>query len=322
MKIEKVATTRNFLDWPSNDLVYEWEDVFSDSLKVSLYYIKEGIYNKFVKRIPFINKVLPSNQNIFIYEMIPATHHHLWNKKNVLPCIIDFYLTKNILNKFYSSYKNNPVVFISSKEAYLFLKENNCPLNIMHLPLSISDKYKITSETRFDKKYDLLMMGRQNPILEDFTYKYAEKHKDFLYVYRKLVNKQFLYYTSKGECIGDINTRERYMQLMQQSRCGLYSTPGIDGGEKRTNGFNQVTPRFLELVVSGCHVIARYKTNADTDFYQLNEFSPSVETYEEFENLMDNARSNDVDMGKYAAYLSKHYTSERVESLQTLINKL
>lgn len=70
---------------------------------------------------------------------------------------------------------------------------------------------------------------------------------------------------------------------MRKGKMGLYSTPGIDGDESRTKGYHQVTPRFLELVATGCHIIARYSMNSDTEYYDLKSFSENIETYEQFE---------------------------------------
>ena len=162
-------------------------------------------------------------------------------------------------------------------------------------------------------------MGRQNPVLEGFLKQYIKEHPDLYYVYRELKDGKFNYYTNRGESLGDINTREKYMKLMRSARCGLYSTPGIDGGEKRTNGFSQVTPRFLELIACGCHVIARYKPNSDTDYYELERFSKPVDSYEQFERMLDEARSSEVDIQLYSSYLSKHYTSVRANQLREII---
>lgn len=318
MEIQRILTVRKYEKWPSFDLVYEWEDIYNKLLKIDFFFD----HKTKLKKIPLINNFFIPRENTFIYEMGPQTRFHIWNRKNIFPCIIDFFLKKENLNNFYHEYRKNPIVLLSSKEVFEFLQSNNCPLNIAHLPLSISDKYKIDKNTFFKKVYDLVMVGRQNPVLESYTKRYADSHPDFVYVYRKLQGSNFMYFTSDGKMLGNINTRDQYMQLLQKSRCGLYSTPGIDGGEKRTNGFNQVTPRFLELIACGCHIIARYKENADTDFYKLSDFSHSVETYEEFENLMDNARKKDIDMNKYVDYLSNHYTSNRAQMLKNIIDRL
>ncbi len=318
MEIRMIITTRGYETWPSADIMFEWEDVFSTSFGIPLY--KE---NKFVNRIPFLSSMLQTNTNAFRFDMSPLRKYSTNNKKNIVPCIIDFYIkNKEHLDKFYLNYSKNKVVFISSKEVYDYLKSLNCPLNIRHLPLSISDKYKIKSTNQYDKCYDLVMMGRQNPVLLNFVERYEKKHAGFRYVYRKQNGGFFYYYTSDGQFLGDINTREKYISLMQKSRIGLYSTPGIDGGEIRTNGFNQVTPRFLELLSCGCHVLARYPSNADTEFYELNKFSPNIEDYSTFEKEMDRCLSSDVDMKFYSEYLSKHYTSVRCKQMQQYLNEI
>lgn len=319
-----ILSKRQFESWPSYDLVYEWEDEISKILSVPIKDEHSYLYNRILKRIPLLTRVLQTNKDCFIFEMSPVVKNRINNKKNIIPCIIDYYLADKYLSDFIFSYIKNKIVCISSKEVYGYLIDRNVDshLNLFHLPLSISDKYEIKSDTTFEKKYDLVLMGRQNSVLESFLKRYVDEHRDFNYVYRKQIGKSFMYYTSKGECIGDINTRQKYMNLMRQAKCGLYATPGIDGGEKRTNGFNQVTPRFLELLACGCHIIARYPKNSDTQFFQIERFSKSIETYEEFEIALNYARENEVDMCKYSEYLSKHYTSQRAKLLSNLLKNL
>ena len=86
-----------------------------------------------------------------------------------------------------------------------------------------------------------------------------------------------------------------------------------------------MTPHFLEIIACGCHVLAHYPIGADgvdADYYEFKKFSPSIETYDEFENAMDCALSTDVDFEMYSSYLDKHYTSKRVEELKYLLKDL
>ena len=324
MELKYIDTCRKFEHWPSWDLVYEWEDILAEKLALEFDY-KKSWYNRKLRYVPLLNLFARHWNNTFCFEMTPGIYGtNLNNMKTVIPCIIDFFLTKESMPIFIRKYGNNKVVLLSSKESYDFvdeyLKQNKIKgFNIGHLALSISDKYAIDNDTRFEKKYDLVLMGRQNPVLESFLNQYIKIHPDLYYVYRELKDGKFTYYTNRGESLGDINTRDKYMKLMRSARCGLYSTPGMDGGEKRTNGFNQVTPRFLELIASGCHVIARYKPNSDTDYYELERFSKPVDSYEQFEHMLDEARSSDVDMQAYSSYLSKHYTSVRANQLMEII---
>jgi hypothetical protein len=319
MHIDYIRTQRKYQKWPSFDLVYEWEDMISKLLDIPL---KEESYlymrcNRLLKKLNINTSLLPFNKNYsLVFDMRAKTGSDLYNNKYVIPVIIDFYILKEELKKFYAAYSKVPFILVSSAEVIQFLKENHCPLKYYHFPLSISDKYRITANVNFEKKYDLALMGRQNPVLENFLQQYLKNYPQTTYIYRKLEKGRFLYYNNQEEFIGNIKEREQFISLMRQCKIGFYSTPGMDGGEIRTKGFNQVTPRFLELIASGCHVIARYKTNPDTDFYELSKFSPDIDTYEDFEKQMNIAMNKNIDYREYANYLENFYTSERVKTIK------
>lgn len=324
MFINRIFTERGWQKAPFYDIVYEWEDQLSSSLHADFFYAmkREKRENRWLRRLPLFGRLAYSNKNILVFDMDPLLST-IRNRQNVVPCIVDFFIKdQNLLKSFYEAYSKSKLVLASSKEVFEFLQHNGCPLNIVHWPLSISDIYKISKDTIFKKKYDLVLMGRQNPVLQQFVDRYASLHPEFTYVYRKQESGSFVYYSNRDEKVGEINTRVDYINLMRQAKTGLYATPGMDGGECRTNGFNQVTPRFLEYIACGCHVIARYESNSDTDYYELNQFSNSIESYEEFEAAMNYARTHEVDMCKYSEYLSKHYTSVRAKQLQEILMTL
>ena len=195
-------------------------------------------------------------------------------------------------------------------------------VNLRHLGLSLSDKYRFDPDKMFEKKYDLVSMGRTNPVLLSFLKQYAASHSNFTYVICHNENGKYIYYLNEKTYIGSLDTREDFLNMMRAGRIGLYATPGIDGGEKRTNGFSQVTPRLLEYLASGCHVIARYKKNSDTDFYEMDDLCPSVSNYDEFEKQINFALSHEVDMSKTCKYLEKHYTSTRAKQLIEILKEL
>ena len=324
MELKKIITRRELETWPSWDLVFEWEDIISHYLNLDLISDKRIRYNNYYKKLPLFLDILKPNKCSLVFEMKPQLINNRNNIKQIIPYIIDFYLKgKTDLQLFYSSYNKCPFVIISSFEVYNYLQQVSCPLHCIHLALSISDRYKINTNTRFEKPYDIVLMGRQNKVLLSYLEKYlGRSHQKILYIYRKQEGERFNYYSSDGEKIGDINTREKYITLLRKSKICFFSTPGIDGGEKRTNGFNQVTPRFLEFVSAGCHIIARYKQNADTDYFELSKFSPSVESFEDFEIMMDKCLNTEVDMDFYSNYLKKHYTSQRCFELNNIMMNL
>ena len=86
-----------------------------------------------------------------------------------------------------------------------------------------------------------------------------------------------------------------------------------------------MTPHFLEIIACGCHILAHYPTGTDgvdAKYYEFDKFSPSIETYEQFEFAMDNALSTEVDYQMYSSYLKKHCTSSRVKDLKDLLSRI
>jgi hypothetical protein len=246
----------------------------------------------------------------------------LITRRKVIPVIIDFFVSPSSLSRFCENYKEYDLVLISNLDAYNYLKKEQTPFKVAHFPLSLSDKYELKENTHFEKKYNLLLAGRTNPVLNGFLKQYVAKHPDFEYIFRKEENNHFVYYSNKTGFIGDFSTRKEFQELLRASKCAFYSTPGIDGDESRTNGFSPVTPRFLEFLAANCLVIARYPDNADTTYYELPSITPSIENYEAFEKIVDQYIQSEEIADEYVFYLKKHYTSERVKLLKNIMNTI
>lgn len=323
MIIKQIISKRYFRNWVSWNLVFEWEEVFKELLNTKFFNDRQlPIVGGIVRRFPFLSTLLPPYTNSFSFELGPWKDVVGRNKSNIVPCIVDFYLKdENDLKMFYKAYNKHKVVLVSSVEVKSYLESVKCPINIQHLGLSLSDKYRITEKTIFEKKYDVVLIGRTNAILEDFLDTYKRSHGISIVKSRK-VGPDYICYTDKEEYVCKVNDRSEYLAMLRNARCTLYATPGIDGGEKRTNGFNQVTPRFLEALACGCHVITRYKSNPDTQFYELEKYWKNVITYDEFEKEMDKALTTDFDIQFISMYLSKHYTSVRVKQFVDIVSKI
>lgn len=334
--IKYIFTNRMFSHEAYYDIVYEWEDVLSERLSLK----KVGLSADWSlsgcrRRIKYVIRRItgkescpndgilfaPRHAGIQFYMSVPLAKAR--QSKNIIPWVIDFYLSEEELVRFNEVYREYPLVLISSKEAYEFLRSHSDvvrDVNFVHCALSISDKYKISADISYKKEYDVALMGRQNPVLEKFFYMYAQSHPSLKYVYRKQQNNQYMYICHQNgqeSIIGDINTRDKYINLMRAVRIGLYATPGID---RNTHGYNQVTPRLLELVACKTHVIARYPNNPDTEYYELQRIAPSINTYEEFEQAMNYALSHTIDEALYTEYLQKHYTSVRAKEVREMFS--
>jgi len=310
--------------------VYEWEDILSSDLNIPITNInkKSTFYGRINKYhlalfIQLFDKIFNSKKKSHLYfEMAASLNYSISSRINVIPVIIDFYLKEEDLPTFYKLHRNNICILVSSMEVYTFLVQHKCPIRLYHFPLSIADTYALKKDNKFAKKYDIVLPGRQNNILLSFFEKYKLKYPDLHYVYCKLVDGKFIYVSNKDGVLGDFRSRAEYMKLLQLSRISLYATPGMDEGSTRTNGFDQVTPRFLELISSGCFVAGRYSKNPDTDYFELNKFCSSIDSYEVFENSVNNyLKAVEIDYSIHYAYMQNHYTSQRSKLLNDILNR-
>ncbi len=325
---------REFEKSPWWDIVYEWEDeLCAHSNRIKLVQEKKVVWllNSIVRhaKLPVcgsLASLLGGGRLCLTFDMSAKHRTDFRNRKNVIPVVIDFFLSPENYPVFEAAYKHNSKVLITSREVYEKLKQANVKVNIAHWALSLPDRYAITADTRFEKKYDFGLVGRPNPVLREYLERYAEKHPDVTYVQAGAKSstdeQRYHYYTNRGEHVGCFKSREEYIKLIRMTKMALYSTPAIDNARNSAHGLNQVTPRFLENIAAGCQMLLRYPDNPDTRYYELEKFCPNIQSYEQFETIVDKYRRTDVDMAAYSVYLKKHYTSTRVEELNNIFNEL
>ena len=328
MKIRTIISRRIYQDWRSWQLVYEWEDILKKQLGVNL---SPNLDTGLSLRWGGILKYIPINwiwrfRPAFIFEMLPSQRFSPHNNSPyVVPCIIDWYSkTDEELSDFFKKYSRHKLIIVTSKQVYCYLTSIQTPIPVAHLPLSISDKWRITSDTKFEKDIDVVLMGRQNPVLLEWLDKYKKTHPDIIVASSKREKDNYNFYSQDGTFVANAATREQCMALLRRSKVNLFSTKGMDEDytDFNTNGFSQVTPRIFESLVTGNHVIARYKENEDTDYFELNSICPHTESYESFVKQMDYNLSHPVDMAFYSSYLEKHYTSTRVKMLEEIVRNI
>lgn len=304
-------------------IIFEWEDVISEIICIPV--VKYPFIARILNRIKFDLPFLPL-KNTFRFVTNGGNNDKPMNNKHIIPCIIDFFEKGVQLQEFYTKHSKNKVILVSSPYDYHYLKENKCPLRIELFPYSISDKWAIINK-QFEKKYDIVLTGRQDPLLYSFFKEYIKKHPNVTFVKRgKDINnddrKTKDYYLNGKVNLGPVETRDEFMRLQSQGRVTLY---GVQGYDNDTEGFYHMTPHFLEIIACGCHVLMHYPTDKygiDAKYYEFSRFSPSIETYKAFETSMDFALKTDVDIDMYATYLNQHYTSNRVKQLRVLLKNL
>lgn len=335
MKIKQIITRRGAKHLSYWDVVFEWEDELAKGLGCNFYrqcpLTDKRLFEKFINKFPRLYFLFQTTKLSFVFEMSDCRQSGINNFHNIIPCVIDSYPNRFSINEFRHQYWRNKVVLFTSRQVYDYYSMQPLNIKVFHLPISISSKYTITPSTHFEKKYDAAFVGRPNPILQRYLFTYSESHPNFIYIYHNgpEENHTFHYQASNGEYIGELESRDEYMEILRQTRVCLYSTSGMDSDKFLDNNcivdtaqYHQVTPRFLEMLACGCHIIARYEKNSDTDYFELEKFCKSIETYRDFEIKMNSYLNMDVNMEMYSNYLSKHYTSKRAQELSELLQSI
>ncbi len=326
-KLTKVISKKNFNFGPSWEIVYQWEEAISKYFQIPVSYdtkldlIKQNLIDKF-KLHKIYNLFCNKNRLNFKFIMTVSVNENKLLNRNTIPYIIDFWLSDSEFEAFFETYKNVPFIIVSSLEVYDKLKNNIYNKKIYHCPLSIPDKRILVSNILSEKKNNLVLIGRTNPYFLRLLDRYCSENPDFEYVLGKGDIKNRYFETNKGKYLGDGKDMESYYKMINSAKIAFYSTPGCDEAKHEANGYNQVTPRFLELISGGCFIIAHYTDNPDTRYYQLGEICQDTKNYAEFETQMNYYLKSDVkpDPEKYGNYLSQHVTSNRMLTLKQIFN--
>ena len=308
-------------------IVYEWEDIISKKCNIPIVStkpkIKRFIYG-LLNRLSFygLTNFFSSSCKLRLYYLsVCNTKPDSFLTKSVIPVIIDFWLKDNELEAFFQKFKNVPLILCTNREVYEKLKANNSPIPVEHWGLSFPDIYALERDENYPKEYEFCIFGRPNPFFIRLLDKYCETHSDFTYILNNgnINNRQYI--NNRGEYITSDNGRQSYIDMIRKTKISCYSTPGIDESKHGANGYNQVTPRVFEMLCNGCFVIGHYPQNADTVWYKLNTIVPNVDTYEEFEKILDNMRVSELDIKNVKKFMHNHYTSYRSIELKKILEE-
>jgi hypothetical protein len=299
MVIKSILSTRSSNNMVYSDLIYEWEDNFSRALAIpivshtTLYlkvlsaFFRLANIIKVSQFIQAIDRLWIKKNKTLVFTLYPHIFYNSNTSSYKIPFIIDFDYGVDLLT-FYRVYRNCETVIISSRVAFEYLKESNCPLDIKHVPLSINSDLKVNRNEMKYRHYDVFV-ARQNPILMSFLTKYVEKHPEVNYVVRKWEDNKLYscnaYYSNKEGRIGEFSDRNAYFNLLNRSKIAFYTTTGCD--MENTRFMNHVTPSLMEYLIAGCKIMIRWVDTPDSDFFCLSQFFDNVDTYEKFESLMD-----------------------------------
>lgn len=326
-RLSSIFSQRKTSPWPSFKIVYEWEDILSEKLGIPVHSDGE-IWKKYYRRFDkngltwLYHAFLPQKDLRLDFVMTATIQPDCRNNKNTIPVIIDFWLKESEIPDFFKVYRNVPLMLVTNREVYELLNRFNPPFPVEHWALSYPDQYIPETRVEFKKEYDFCLFGRPNPFFERMRDRYAESHPDFTCLVTRGNERDREFYTNKGEFVCKDSGRQSYLEMLRKTRISCYSTPGIDESKKESASFNQVTPRVFEMLCSGCQVIGHYPCNgSDVRWYQLDSIVPSIDTYDEFEKVLETMLSQPADMVTVTDFLNHHKTSTRAVELVRILEK-
>ncbi|WP_276373177.1 hypothetical protein [Chryseolinea sp. H1M3-3] len=306
------------------DIVFEWEDELSSTLNVPLIPVgkrydqiyKPGLFKKILNRLNAYQRCdqfFFSPEKYYVaFHIGPAGVYSFYTRNNVIPIIIDFWKHED-LRRLESVFAICPVVFVTSREVYDYLKEAGVKLTIELLSLSLPDKYFNQSDGLF-RDIDIIQMGRSNATLDEFMTQYLKDYPATHYVCAKKTGNNVNIVSNKSGVLGVFKNREDFIGLLKRSKVSLVSAPGLDEDKVRTGGFAPVTPRFLESAACGCKLIGIYPDNADFNHYGIKEVCVSVKNYDQFKNILTSYLEAKT-IPDHGAFLQKHLTSKRANEM-------
>lgn len=316
--ISQIDSIRGFEQYPSYLILYEFEDDFSSANNIPIYLISKYRYafgRLVYKSVSnFYSKRIKDTGFVFSIMMTPDYHRLYFNKTNVIPYVIDYW--KRYDELFEKHFIHFPVVYVSGLEVYEYLKAKKTKVNIKHLPLSISDRHLDLFNQDIHKDIDIINVGRKNKIIDSYINQYMQKYPAVNYVHREMENGENIYYSSLHGKIGKLETRNDLLQTLSRSKIAIVTSPGIDGGEQRTGGFNPVTPRVLEAAIGKCYLIGKYEMN--DEFYQfgLDKLVSMPDSFNEFEMMLNAKLNTSFNLQEqYASFLQKNLNSKRIEQV-------
>lgn len=307
------------------DIVFEWEDELSKALNLPLIPVgkaydeiyRPSICRKILNRVNFYQRVdqyLFKPTSYFIaFHIGPPGVYSFYCRKNVIPIIIDFWMTEN-LRRFESIFSLSEIVFVTSRQVYNYLLKKKVRVKLDHLALSVPDS--ILSQ-KYDQRriYDIIQLGRQNDKLTGYVKKLLKEFPEINYVFAEKISGSINMISTQQGNLGKFDSRDSFLSLLRKSKISLLSAPGLDGDAERTGGFSPVTPRFLESAACGCRLVGIYPENDDFAFYEINKICSNIVSYDNFRRTILTFLDSQEIPG-YQDYLSNHLTSKRAFKLE------
>lgn len=295
--------------------VYEWEDAIQEVLGIPIKKVnpfrKIYLQHKNIEQIHLHNN---QSEDTYLAYVMNVESAKLYIDYNCIPIFADVFTYT--ADKLAEITKDCQIFFVTSWNMYQYLKENCGCKNVRYTLLPVSDL--LEKRILINKKLDVVQFGRQNKKLHEWMLEYIKEFPDVEYIYREGNWKSVEYYSSKRGGIGEVKTREQFLEMLGATKVCLISARGKDEDEGE-KGYEFITPRVFEAAAAKCQLIGRYSDGYDRQYCGLNKICSYPETYEEFRVALSEKLENFDRIDDYQEFIDKNKASVRIKEVLELI---
>ena len=277
-RIRSIITTRCCNRWPTWQMVHEWEDILATILGVPF----RAIGKTCMLPDPYC---LPNNYDLLFLQLASELQYYSENKQ-LIPIVMD--LWRDDFSDFIKIAPHFRLLFVTNLQAYEELSPRLS--NLRYLPFSLADQY--FNQPLPIKDIDIIQYGRRNPQLDQFMSHLLANHPEIHYLTTEAFDqgKTIHIYSNKFGDMGESDSRRTFMNILSRCKVSLVSTVSMDGS-RATGGIDPVSPRFLESMAAGCHLVGRIPDNKEFRATGITEVCHHVTSYQQFEQLICNLLS-------------------------------
>lgn len=258
-----------------------------------------------------------------IYYLASPLEISVCSNGNCLPIYVDVW--NDSIKYVAASTKKLRLFYVTSRAVYDLIKAEDPGSNVRYMHLSVSEKYFSPNFEKYRRKsIDVIRIGRRDPLLHEYMLRYADEHKDIEYVYADTAGKYSCYMSTTRGNIGEISSREDFINTLSSAKVSLVSPPGMDKKNPQKYGINFPTPRFYESAILGCSLIGRYPDNQEFRELNMSRYCPNITSYNHFSRELERALA----MTPEELYAQNHdfilnsLTSRRAEQIQKDLEEL
>lgn len=298
-RIRSIITTRYRSNWPTWQMVHEWEDVLATVLAAPLRPIGETCM------LPDPD-CLPGNYDLLFLQLAGELRYYADNPQ-LIPIVMD--LWRDDFPEFLLLAPCFKLIFVTSLQAFQELSPHLPQLH--YLPFSLADQH--LNRPLAARDIDIIHYGRRNPLLEKHMVRLLTERPELHYVTTEAFDaeQKVRIYSNMQGSLGESDSRTTFMSLLDRSKISLVSTVGMDGS-RQTGGIDPISPRFLESMAAGCHLVGRIPENLEFRNDAISGCCHAVDSYENFKTTVLSLLATTDAQPDYRQLLCERLTSSLV----------